>query len=455
MSIESHNPYTEKKIKTYNEHSKADVKQAIEDADNAFADWRNTSFAHRSKLMKKAGRILLKNKHKYAELMTLEMGKPITQAIAEVEKCAKVCNYYAANAAKFLKDKTIKTEAEKSFVSYSPLGIVLAVMPWNYPFWQVWRFAAPTLMAGNAALLKHASNVPGSALAIQEILIEAGFPKGLFKTLLVSSKLVKPIVQDKRVRAITLTGSGPAGSAVASLASKEIKKSVLELGGNDAYLILADANISRAAKLCAESRMTNSGQSCIGAKRFVVVDDVYDEFLKQFKKEMSSYKMGDPRKHATKLGPMARKDLRNELHEQVLESVKNGAKIILGGKIPKRKGAFYPATILVNVKDGMPAYNDELFGPVASVIKVKNTDEAIQVANDSIFGLGSGIFSENKKEALRIACEHIQAGACFINDYVRSDPRLPFGGIKESGYGRELSSNGILEFVNAKTVYLA
>jgi len=455
MSIKIHNPYSEKTVKTFEEHTKKEVVSAIENANQAFEEWRKTSFNHRSKLMKKAGRILLKNKKKYAEMMTMEMGKPISQAIAEVEKCAKVCDFYADNAARFLKNKTIKTAAEKSFVTYQPLGVVLAVMPWNYPFWQVWRFAAPTLMAGNAALLKHASNVPGSALAIQEVLIEAGFPEGLFKTLLVSSKLVKPMLADRRVKAVTLTGSGPAGSAVASLASKHIKKSVLELGGNDAYLILADANVKKAAKLCAESRLTNSGQSCIGAKRFVVVEEVYDKFLKLFKKEMSSQKMGDPRKKETKIGPMARKDLRDELHEQVMESVNNGAKIILGGKIPKRKGAFYPATILINVKDGMPAYNDELFGPVASVIKVKDTAEAIRVANDSIFGLGSGIFSENKKEALRIASEQIHAGACFINDYVRSHPKLPFGGIKESGYGRELSSDGILEFVNAKTVYLA
>jgi len=455
MSIAITNPYNGKKIKSYKEMDSKSIREAIDLAHDLHLVWKENHIAYRGNLMLKVGKILLENKEKYAKTMTTEMGKPLSEAISEVEKCAWVCRYYAESARGFLKRKTIRTEAHKSFVSYEPLGVVLAVMPWNYPFWQVFRFAVPTLMAGNAGLLKHASNVPGSALAIQEIFEEAGLPAGLFKTLLVSSKAIKNIIKNPKVQAVTLTGSGSAGSAVASTAGKHIKKSVLELGGSDAYVILEDADLDEAAKACVTSRMINSGQSCIGAKRFIVVEEIYDTFLKKFKALMKAKKMGDPMKNTTDIGPMARFDLRDELHEQVQKSIQKGAKAIMGGKIPgNRKGAFYPATILVNVKKGMPAYDDELFGPVASIIKVKDQDEAIAVANDNKFGLGAAVFTRDIKNGEYIATRKLEAGACFVNTYVRSDPRLPFGGIKESGYGRELSKDGILEFVNTKTVYI-
>lgn len=455
MSIEIINPYNGKTIKTYSPTSPKEIKVAINKAHETHLLWKKNHIDFRGNLMRRAAKVLLEDKIKYAKIMTIEMGKPLKQGISEVEKCAWVCNYYADAARGFLKKKTIKTEAFKSFVTYEPLGVILAVMPWNFPFWQVFRFAAPTLMAGNAAILKHASNVPASALAIQGVFEKAGFPEGLFKTLLVSSKAVKGIIQNEKIKAVTLTGSGPAGSAVASTAGKNIKKTVLELGGSDAYIILKDADLNQAVEACVTSRLINSGQSCIGAKRFIVVEKIYDKFLKKIKAKMKSKKMGNPMKEYTDIGPMARFDLRDELHEQVQQSIKKGAKAILGGKIPgNRKGAFYPATILVDVKKGMPAYDDELFGPVASIIKVSDQDEAIEVANDTIFGLGAAVFTQDKKLGEYIATRHLHAGACFVNAYVRSDPRLPFGGIKQSGYGRELSKDGILEFVNTKTVYV-
>lgn len=455
MSIESVNPFTGRTVKTYAAHSPKTVKQKIDKAHEEFLSWRMQLPRYRSLLMKKVTRRLLDYKKEYAHMMATEMGKPIKAGIAEIEKCAWVCNYYAENANLFLRKKNIKTDASKSYVSYEPLGVILAVMPWNFPFWQVLRFAAPTLMAGNAALLKHASNVPDSALALESLFVDAGFPEGLFSTLLISGKDVKKVIQNPKVKAVTLTGSGPAGSAVASVAGKNIKKTVLELGGSDAYLILEDADLDQAVEACVTSRLINSGQSCIGAKRFVVVESVYQEFLKKFKARMKQAKVGDPLKITTDVGPMARFDLRDELHEQVEKSVEKGAKIILGGKIPKnRKGAFYPPTILTNVQPGMPAYDEELFGPVAAVIKVKDQQEAIAVANDSPFGLGAAVFTQDTKLGAYLAERKIHAGACFVNAYVKSDPRLPFGGIKASGYGRELSSNGILEFVNAKTIYI-
>ena len=455
MSIEITNPFNGKTIQSYKSMSKKEINNAIEKSHELHLTWKKTHLSHRANLMRKAAKILLEDKVKYAKTMTLEMGKPLKEAISEVEKCAWVCNYYADSARGFLKKKIIRTEASKSFISYEPLGVILAVMPWNFPFWQVFRFAVPTLMAGNGAVLKHASNVPASALAIQDIFEKAGFPKGLFKTLLVGSKAVKGIIEHEKIKAVTLTGSGPAGSAVAAIAGKNIKKTVLELGGSDAYVILEDADLDEAVKACVTSRLINSGQSCIGAKRFIVVEKIYDEFLKKFKSEMKVKKMGDPMKENTDIGPMARYDLRDELHEQVTQSIKKGAKAILGGKIPRnRKGAFYPATILVNVKKGMPAYEDELFGPVASVIRVADQAEAIEVANDSSFGLGAAVFTRDRNLGEYIATRKLEAGACFVNAFVRSDPRLPFGGIKASGYGRELSKDGIHEFVNAKTVYV-
>jgi len=452
--MKSINPYNGKVIEEYQEMSFEEINIIIEKAHETFLNWRKVPFKKKAELMKKAGNILREDAREYGKLMALEMGKPIKDGISEANKCAWVCDYYAENAEKFLQDEVIKTDASKSYVSYQPLGVVLAIMPWNFPFWQVFRFAAPGLMAGNVGLLKHASNVFGCALAIENVFKEAGFPENAFRSLLVGSSLVSKIIDHSYIKAITLTGSVPAGKAVARKAGSVLKKTVLELGGSDPYIILNDADLEHAAKICALSRLINSGQSCIAAKRFVVVEKIRDEFEQLFLKEMKSYIMGDPLDERTQIGPQARFDLRDGLHKQVTQSIDKGAKCILGGKIPENKGAFYPPTILTDVKAGMPAYDDELFGPVASIIVVKNEEEAIKVANDSIFGLGASIFTQNIKKGNIIAREEIQAGCCFINTYVRSDPRLPFGGIKESGYGRELSYHGIKEFVNIKTVYL-
>lgn len=454
MVFEVINPATGKKLKSYKTLSQEQVVKRIKKADKVQQKWEKTTFAYRAKLMNKAADILEKDKKKYAEVMTLEMGKTLKSAISEVEKCAWVCRYYAEKAAEFLAPEVVATDASKSYVHFSPIGIVLAVMPWNFPLWQVFRFAAPALMAGNAGLLKHASNVPGSAKLIQAIFQKAGFPKGLFTNLLITSKMVADVIKNPLVKAVTLTGSEAAGKAVAETAGSAIKKSVLELGGSDAYLILEDADLEKAVEACVTSRLLNNGQSCIGAKRFVVVQSVYQSFLQLFKAKMAAAKMGNPRKKETDLGPMARVDLRDELHEQVARSVEMGAKCILGGKIPNRKGAFYPATILTNIQKGMPAYHEELFGPVAAVFKAKNEAAAIKLANDSDFGLGAAVFTEDVQRGEQIAAHHLKAGACFVNSFVKSDPRLPFGGIGISGYGRELSHYGIKEFVNVKTVYV-
>jgi len=452
--MKSINPYNGEIIKEYQEMSLDEIGQIIEQAQESFLTWRNVSFEKKSAFMKRAAKILRENSREYGKLMALEMGKPIKDGIAEAEKCAWVCDYYAENAEKFLEDEVIETDATKSYVSYQPLGVVLAIMPWNFPFWQVFRFAAPSLMAGNVGLLKHASNVFGCALAIEDVFTQAGFPKNTFRSLLVGSSNVNKIIDHPLIKAVTLTGSVPAGKAVARKAGAVLKKTVLELGGSDPYLILEDADLENAARVCALSRLINSGQSCIAAKRFIVVEQIQDKFEEFLIKEMKKYKMGDPLDETTQIGPQSRFDLRDALHKQVTKSIEKGARCILGGEIPNNKGAFYPPTILTNVKKGMPAYEEELFGPVASIITVKNEDEAIEVANDSIFGLGASIFTKNIQKGNKMARENIQAGCCFVNTYVRSDPRLPFGGIKESGYGRELSYHGIKEFVNIKTVYL-
>lgn len=452
--LTSINPANNKTIKSYTEMQGEEISQIISQADEAFNSWKETSFIHRTKLMHNAASVLRNNSEEYSLLMTTEMGKPIKQSRAEVEKCAWVCDYYADNAEKFLRDEIIKTEASKSFVSYQPLGVILAVMPWNFPFWQVLRFAAPNIMAGNAGLLKHASNVSGCALAIEDIFRKAGFPENLFRTLLVSSKNTSQVISHKKVQAVTLTGSVPAGKAVASLSGSLIKKTVLELGGSDPYIILEDADLEQAAISCVTSRLINAGQSCIAAKRFIIVESVYDQFEKLFIDFMSKKKMGDPLDEKNDLGPQASLQLRDELHDQVLRSVNQGAELILGGKIPDIDGAYYPPTILKNVKPGMPAFDEELFGPVAALIKAKDEDDAIELANKGIFGLGAAVFTNDLKRGERIAKEKFNAGCCFVNDFVKSDPRLPFGGIKESGYGRELSPFGIKEFVNIKTVYI-
>lgn len=452
--LNSVNPTNLQTIKTYSRMSPSEVSEIIDLTNNAFEEWRETSFSQRSKLMMNAAAVLKKKKEDYSRLMTLEMGKPIAQSRAEVDKCAWVCEYYAENAGKFLNDELIATDASKSFVTFQPLGIVLAVMPWNFPFWQVFRFAAPGLMAGNAGILKHASNVSGCALAIEEVFREAGFPENLFRTILVPSSEMEDVIKNEKIKAVTLTGSVPAGKAVAKTAGSVLKKTVMELGGSDPYVILEDADLEMAAGTCVIARLINGGQSCIAAKRFIVVEKVYDEFEKLFVENMKSKKMGDPFDESNYIGPQASVPLRDELHQQIEKSIEFGAKLLLGGNIPEMAGAWYPPTVLSNVKKGMPAYDEELFGPVAALIKVKDEKDAIQVANDSIFGLGASIFTRNLKRGEMIAKEKIQAGCCFVNAFVKSDPRLPFGGIKESGYGRELSSFGIREFVNIKTVFV-
>ncbi|NCS87591.1 MAG: succinate-semialdehyde dehydrogenase [Ignavibacteria bacterium CG2_30_36_16] len=452
--LKSINPATEKEINFYNEMTLEESSSIINSTHQSFLSWKETSFQHRSLKMKNAAQILRKKIRKYAELMTREMGKPIKQSYSEVEKCAWVCDYYADNAEGFLQDEIIKTDASKSFVSFQPLGVVLAVMPWNFPFWQVFRFAAPGLMAGNGCVLKHSSNVMGCAFAIEEIFKEAGFPENLFRSLILSSKNMKEVIEHPLIAAVTLTGSVPAGKAVAAAAGGVLKKTVLELGGSDPYIILEDSDLELAAEACVTSRLLNAGQSCIAAKRFIIHENIYNEFEKLFVEKMKSKKMGDPMDENNHIGPQARKDLRDELHEQVLESIAKGAKVLLGGKIPEEKGAYYPPTVLSNVKPGMPAYEEELFGPVAALIKAKDETDAFQIANSTIFGLGAAIFTKDKKRGEQLAIEKLDAGCCFVNEFVKSDPRLPFGGIKESGYGRELSHYGIKEFVNIKTVYV-
>ncbi len=446
------NPATEEILNEYQEFDESQIEAKIELASKQQKLWQKTTFAHRSTLMKQAACILRDGKQKYAKLMALEMGKPLSQGIAEAEKCALVCDYYAENAENQLADEIIKTEFSKSYASYQPIGTVLAIMPWNFPFWQVFRFAAPGLMAGNAGLLKHSSNTMGCAIAIEEIFKEAGFPEGIFSSLVVGSALIARIIEHHKIAAVTLTGSTPVGQKVAAKAGSCIKKTVMELGGSDPYVILADADLKKAAAACTTARLINSGQSCIAAKRFVVVESVIDDFTALFVENMKNNKMGNPLEEGIAVGPQARKDLQLDLQRQVETSVKMGAKLLLGGNIPEGKGYYYPPSVLTDVRKGMPAYYEELFGPPAAIIPVKNEEEAIAVANDTSFGLGAAIFTEDIEKGERIAREELQAGACFLNAFVRSDPRLPFGGIKESGYGRELSSFGIKEFVNIKCV---
>ena len=454
MAIESINPTTGEVVKTYEELTPGELTPIIEAAHESFLTWRNTSFADRAKLMKKAAQILRQTANETATLMAMEMGKPIKDGRAESEKCAWVCDYYADNTEVFLQPETISTDASNSYVTFVPLGVVLAVMPWNFPFWQVFRFAAPALMAGNAGLLKHASNVPGCALKIEEVFHKAGFPENIFRTLLIGSGPVNSVIENSLVKAVTLTGSTPAGRAVAGKAGDVLKKSVLELGGSDPYIILEDADLDEAVSLCVTSRLINAGQSCIAAKRFIVVDSLREPFEQLFVEKMQARKMGDPMEEETDIGPQARYELRDELHNQVEKSIEKGAVCLLGGTIPDNGGAFYPPTVLTHVKKNMPAYDEELFGPVAAIIPVKDEQEAIRVANDSIFGLGAAVFTKDLLRGERIAVNELEAGSCFVNSFVKSDPRLPFGGIKESGYGRELSHYGIKEFVNIKTVFI-
>jgi succinate-semialdehyde dehydrogenase/glutarate-semialdehyde dehydrogenase len=452
MSITTINPATEEVLNVFEEFSIKEINQRIEKASKAQKSWKNKSFSERANLMRKAASILRNQKSELAELMALEMGKPLAQGISEAEKCAWACDYYAENAEEQLRDEHIKTEMTKSYVSFQPIGVVLAIMPWNFPFWQVFRFAAPALMAGNAGILKHSRNTTGCGIKIEQIFKQAGFPEGLFGNLVVGSSLMGKVIEHPLIAAITLTGSTPVGQQVASKAGSLSKKTVMELGGSDPYIILEDADLEQAAETCVNARLINSGQSCIAAKRFIVVKSIQKDFEKLFLEKMKIKKMGNPFDRDVTVGPQARKDLQLNLHRQVEGSVNKGAKLLLGGEIPEGKGFFYPPTILTNVVKGMPAYDEETFGPVAAIISAENENEAIDIANDTNFGLGAAVFTQHVDRGEIIASEKLQAGCCFVNEFVKSDPRLPFGGIRQSGYGRELSAYGIKEFVNIKTV---
>jgi succinate-semialdehyde dehydrogenase / glutarate-semialdehyde dehydrogenase len=454
-TLETRNPTTGELIKTYEEMSSGKVEQVITASYAAFQDWSKTTFATRKNVMQKVAEVLRGNAREYAKLMTLEMGKPINSGMSEVEKCAWCCDYFAEQAEIFLAPEAVPIGVNKSYITFQPLGVVLAIMPWNFPFWQVFRFAAPALMAGNVALLKHAAITTGCGLAIEAVFEQAGLPKGVFQTLLLTNQKVDEVIPHPNIAAVTLTGSTRAGKTVGQIAGSHLKKTGLELGGSDPYIILDDADLESAVDICVASRLTNSGQSCIAAKRFIVVEAVRETFETLFVNKMRSAKMGDPNRPDTEIGPQARFDLRDALHEQVRMSIAKGATCLLGGEIPTLPGAYYPPTVLSDVKAGMPAYDEELFGPVAAIIPVKDKHEAIAVANDSPYGLGAAIFTQNLEAGEEIARDKIQAGMCFVNGLVKSDPRLPFGGIKESGHGRELSIYGIKEFVNVKSIVVA
>jgi succinate-semialdehyde dehydrogenase / glutarate-semialdehyde dehydrogenase len=454
MSIQSIDPATGEVLETFQPTSPAEIELILAAAHTAFLEWRTVGFSARSERMREAARVLRAGKAEHARTMTLEMGKPIVQAEAEVDKCAWACEYYADHAEAFLAEQPRETDASKSYVRFDPLGPVLAVMPWNFPYWQVFRFAAPALMAGNAAILKHASNVPRCALAIEKVFGDAGFPRGLFATVLIESSAAAVLIADPRIAAVTLTGSDRAGSNVAEQAGRALKKTVLELGGSDPFIVLADADLAAASKAAAEARLVNSGQSCIAAKRFIVVEPVADRFIERFIAELKSRRVGNPLERDTQVGPQARGDLRDALHQQVEESIRRGARCLLGGEIPAGKGAFYPPTLLAAVDKGMPAFDEETFGPVAAVIRAKDEIDAVRLANDSAYGLGASLWTRERTRAERLATQ-IEAGAVFVNGVVKSDPRMPFGGIKRSGYGRELSEFGIREFVNIKSVWIA
>lgn len=453
MKLKSINPANLEVIAEYSEYSDSIIQDKLESSNAAYLQWRTTSFADRVALILACQNVLLTQKQVYAELISLEMGKPITESIAEVEKCALLCEYYAKHAEEFLANLNVESEATLSYISYEALGPILSIMPWNFPFWQVFRFAVPAIMAGNSALLKHASNVTGCALAIESIFLKAGFPENLFQSLLIGSEKVEKVINHKHVKAVTLTGSEKAGSLVASQAGKCIKKVVLELGGSDPFIVLRDSDLEAAAKMAVKSRFINNGQSCIAAKRFIVDKAVFDEFEQLVVAKVKQLKVGDPFNTQTDLGPMARVDLVEGLEKQIQTSVKLGAKILCGGNRLDLGGAFFKPTVLSRVSKGMPAFDEEVFGPVLSLINANDEAECIKLANDCKYGLGASIWTSDISNAKKLASQ-IESGSVFINGMVKSDPRLPFGGIKLSGYGRELSEVGIKEFVNIKTVWI-
>ena len=451
--MRSINPATEEVIAEYEPFDEDRIEAALELSAQTYAFYNLSSFEERATKMKAAAGVLRDQQERWAKLMTDEMGKAIASARSEVEKCAWVCEFYAEHAERMLAPELIKTDASESMRRYDPLGPILAVMPWNFPLWQVFRFAAPYMMAGNTGLLKHSSNTQGCALAIEEIFLEAGFQKGVFQALVVGSDAIEKIIKDERVRGVTLTGSEPAGRAVAAAAGAALKPSVLELGGSDPFIVLADADLDEAAEQGAKSRLINNGQSCIAAKRFIVEDAIHDAFVEKFSAALKSRTLGDPQREETDLGPQAREDLRDDLHEQVERTIASGARCVLGGKIPKRKGFYYPATLLLEVKPGMAAFDEELFGPVAPVTRARDAEDALYLANHTDLGLGASLWTGDKDRARKLV-PRIQSGHVAVNGMVKSDPRLPFGGIKNSGYGRELSREGIREFVNIKTVWI-
>jgi succinate-semialdehyde dehydrogenase/glutarate-semialdehyde dehydrogenase len=454
MAIASINPATGEKLKEFSPLNDAEIDKRLKRAEQAFAHHRREPFAKRAQLMTTVASLLEQEKEQLAHTITLEMGKLLRAAVDEVEKCARGCRYYAENAERFLEEEPAQTSAARSYVRYEPLGPVLAIMPWNFPFWQVFRFAAPALMAGNVGLLKHAGNVPQCALAIEEIFCRAGFDEGVFQTLLIEAGHAEKVIVDPRVKAVTLTGSEKAGSAVASTAAREIKKSVLELGGSDAFIVMPSADFENALTTAVKSRTINSGQSCIAAKRFFVADKVYDNFLRKFVEQMRALKIGDPLDDTTEIGPLATEQIRNGVHEQVQKSIAAGARLLTGGNRVHGPGFFYEPTVLVDVPKESPAYREEVFGPVASIFRVRDAADAIETANDTTFGLGASAWTNDQAEQESFASE-LESGMVFINAMVISDPRLPFGGVKRSGFGRELGAHGIREFTNTKTIWIA
>lgn len=453
MTLEVINPATGEVVDKFDEHSASEIGLCLQQAKSAFSKWRKVPMSERSRLLQQVAHELRKHCEEHASLMTLEMGKPIAQAESEIEKSAWVCEYYAEQAAEFLAPEPADIDGDRSYVRFDPLGPVLAVMPWNFPYWQVFRCAAPALMAGNVILLKHASSVPQCAAAIEKVFQQAGLPLGTFTSLRVGSVAVGGLIADPAIQALTLTGSEPAGRSVAAMAGENLKKCVLELGGSDPFLVLSDADVQHAAAQAAKARTINSGQSCIAAKRFIVEESIADAFAKALVQQMNQLRVGDPIDRATDVGPLARGDLRDQLHEQVIRSVQTGASLLLGGEIPKGPGFFYPPTVLDRVQPGMPAFDEETFGPVAALTRARDADQAVELANRTRFGLAGSIWTANVARAEELA-GRLECGCVFVNEIVKSDPRVPFGGIKHSGFGRELSSFGIREFTNVKTVWI-
>lgn len=450
MEFYSTNPYNGEQVGKYTAQKEGETIEVLNNSGKAFKEWKKTSLSYRTDLLKKAGQVLRDNVEEYARMITREMGKPISESRSEVNKCAWVCDYYAENASDFLQQEEIKTDATHSYVRHDPLGSVFAIMPWNFPFWQVFRFAAPTLTAGNTGVLKHAPNVFGCAIKIEEVFEKAGYPKSVFQNLIVHHDQTELIIAHEAVQAVTLTGSEAAGSAVAQLSGKYIKKSLLELGGNNSFIVWEDADIERAVKTAVSARMLNCGQSCIAAKRFILLEGIYDEFVSKFKAAVSELQSGDTMEDATQVGTLARKDLADQLQSQFKRSIEKGAELLLGGE---QNECFHQPTILGNVKPGMPAFDEETFGPLAAMIKAKSIEEAFELSEKSKFGLGTTVFTKDIEKAMQMA-DKVSDGAYFVNELVKSDPRLPFGGTKRSGYGRELAKDGMMEFVNKKTVYV-